>query len=458
MISLQRVTKTYKNGVTALTDVTVEVDKGEFVFIVGQSGSGKSTMIRLLIREEDATKGEIYVGGKNLAKHGESWDVPKLRRNVGTVFQDFRLLQDKTVFENVAFGLEVIGKQKHVIDQRVPEILEYVGLGRQARQLPRRALRRRAATGVDRARMREPPAGAARRRADRQPRPEHERRHHAAARQGEPHRHDRRDGDPRSGDRRRHAQAGDRARQGPASCATSRGASTADAARVLLPRDRDRAAAERHRGVRRHVDRVHRVVPLRAGAADRPAVQPRDRRVDRQRRGRRLPRRPGARRHGRSHPDQAAGAAGGRLDRVLGQGGDLRRTSTSCSRGRRPSRKASTARRRSRRRCASTWPTPSQFDQITAALGCESRRHDGADPVHGARGPRRLRLPGPARATDDDHARAVDRGASSSPRSCWPRRSPSSRTRCASACSPAARRSASCAWWGRRTGASACRS
>ena len=109
MISLQRVTKTYKNGVTALTDVTVEVDKGEFVFIVGQSGSGKSTMIRLLIREEDATKGQIFVGGKNLARMANR-DVPKLRRNVGTVFQDFRLLQDKTVFENVSFGLEVIGK------------------------------------------------------------------------------------------------------------------------------------------------------------------------------------------------------------------------------------------------------------------------------------------------------------------------------------------------------------
>ncbi|CAN5669816.1 cell division ATP-binding protein FtsE [soil metagenome] len=135
MISLQRVTKTYKNGVTALTDVNVEVEKGEFIFIVGQSGSGKSTMIRLLIREEDATKGEIFVGGKNLARMA-SRDVPKLRRNVGTVFQDFRLLQDKTVFENIGFALEVIGKQKHVIDQRVPEILEYVGLGDKINNYP----------------------------------------------------------------------------------------------------------------------------------------------------------------------------------------------------------------------------------------------------------------------------------------------------------------------------------
>jgi cell division transport system ATP-binding protein len=135
MISLQRVTKTYKNGVTALTDVTVEVEKGEFVFIVGQSGSGKSTMIRLLLKEEEATEGDIYVGGKNLRKMS-SWDVPKLRRNVGTVFQDYKLLTDKTVFDNVAFGLEVIGKQKHVIDQRVPEILEYVGLGEKLNNYP----------------------------------------------------------------------------------------------------------------------------------------------------------------------------------------------------------------------------------------------------------------------------------------------------------------------------------
>ena len=135
MISLQRVTKTYKNGVTALTDVSVEVEKGEFVFIVGQSGSGKSTMIRLLLKEEETTEGDIYVGGKNLNKMS-SWDVPKLRRNVGTVFQDYKLLTDKTVFDNVAFGLEVIGKQKHIIDQRVPEILEYVGLGDKLNNYP----------------------------------------------------------------------------------------------------------------------------------------------------------------------------------------------------------------------------------------------------------------------------------------------------------------------------------
>ena len=118
MISLQRVTKTYRNGVTALEDVNVDVEKGEFVFIVGQSGSGKSTLIRLLLKEEEASKGEVFVAGKNLAKVS-SWNVPKLRRNIGTVFQDYKLLTDKTVFENVAFALEVIGKPKQQIELTV---------------------------------------------------------------------------------------------------------------------------------------------------------------------------------------------------------------------------------------------------------------------------------------------------------------------------------------------------
>jgi cell division transport system ATP-binding protein len=135
MITLQHVSKIYKNDVTALDDVTVDVEKGEFVFIVGASGSGKSTFIRLLLKEEEATKGQIFVAGKNLAKLSP-WKIPYLRRNIGTVFQDFKLLQDKTVFENIAFALEVIGKQKNVIDQRVPEILELVGLGDKLNNYP----------------------------------------------------------------------------------------------------------------------------------------------------------------------------------------------------------------------------------------------------------------------------------------------------------------------------------
>jgi len=135
MISLQHVSKMYKGSIVALDDVSVEVEKSEFVFVVGPSGSGKSTMLRLLLKEEQPNQGAIYVAGKNLEKL-TPWKVPYLRRNIGTVFQDFKLLLDKTVFENVAFALEVIGKPKHVIDQRVPEILEYVGLGDKLNALP----------------------------------------------------------------------------------------------------------------------------------------------------------------------------------------------------------------------------------------------------------------------------------------------------------------------------------
>jgi cell division transport system ATP-binding protein len=135
MISVQHVTKQYKNDVAALDDVSVEVEKGEFVFIVGPSGSGKSTFIRLLLKEEEPSSGTIYVAGKSL-KDLSSWKVPYLRRNVGTVFQDFKLLPDRTVFQNVAFALEVIGKPKSVIDQRVPEILELVGLGDKLNSFP----------------------------------------------------------------------------------------------------------------------------------------------------------------------------------------------------------------------------------------------------------------------------------------------------------------------------------
>jgi cell division transport system ATP-binding protein len=126
MIKLDTVSKIY-GDVAALQDVSVEVTKGEFVFVVGPSGSGKSTLIKLLIREEQPSSGDIFVAGKNIGQLS-NWKVPYLRRNVGTVFQDFKLLRDKTVFEQVAFALEVIGKPKHVINARVPEILELVGL------------------------------------------------------------------------------------------------------------------------------------------------------------------------------------------------------------------------------------------------------------------------------------------------------------------------------------------
>jgi len=135
MIRCDHVTKVYKDSVAALEDVSVEVQKGEFVFVVGPSGSGKSTFIRLILKEEEPTKGSIYVAGKNIGTLS-SWKVPYLRRNIGTVFQDFKLLPDKTVFDNVAFALDVIGKPKAVIDQRVPEILELVGLGDKLNNYP----------------------------------------------------------------------------------------------------------------------------------------------------------------------------------------------------------------------------------------------------------------------------------------------------------------------------------
>src|SRR5437868_6209720 len=135
MIKCEHVTKTYKDTVIALDDCNLEIGKGEFCFLVGPTGSGKSTLLRLLLKEEEPSRGAIYVAGKNIGKLSP-WKVPFLRRNVGTVFQDFKLLPDKTVFQNVAFALEVIGKAKHVIDQRVPEILEIVGLGGKLNNYP----------------------------------------------------------------------------------------------------------------------------------------------------------------------------------------------------------------------------------------------------------------------------------------------------------------------------------
>jgi cell division transport system ATP-binding protein len=139
VIRLQNVTKTYKRGaedeVVALKDVSLEVTKGEFVFVVGPSGSGKSTFMKLLTREQLPDDGELWVAGKNLATL-RPWKVPVLRREIGYVFQDFKLLENKTVYENVAFALEVIGRSRREIDKRVPEVLELVGLEEKARALP----------------------------------------------------------------------------------------------------------------------------------------------------------------------------------------------------------------------------------------------------------------------------------------------------------------------------------
>lgn len=128
MIRFEKVTKTYAGHAhAALDQVSVDVDKGEFVFLVGSSGSGKSTFLRLVLREYRPTSGRVYVAGKEINRLA-SWKVPRLRRQIGTVFQDFRLLTNKTVAENVAFASQVIGKSRSDIDKLVPETLELVGL------------------------------------------------------------------------------------------------------------------------------------------------------------------------------------------------------------------------------------------------------------------------------------------------------------------------------------------
>jgi cell division transport system ATP-binding protein len=136
VIRFENVSKTYEGqSRAALLNVTVDIEKGEFVFLVGTSGSGKSTFLRLVLREERTSKGHIMVAGKDLNRLA-SWRIPQMRRQIGTVFQDFRLLPNKTVAENVAFALQVIGKPRSHIRKTVPEVLELVGLDGKEDRLP----------------------------------------------------------------------------------------------------------------------------------------------------------------------------------------------------------------------------------------------------------------------------------------------------------------------------------
>ncbi len=135
MIRLENVSKNYRGDVVALHSASANIEKGEFVFLVGPSGSGKSTMIRLLNKAEVPSEGRIFVAGKDIGELS-SWKVPFLRRNIGCVFQDFKLLPTRTVYENVAFALEVIGRPRHVIKAQVPAILELVGLAKKMGNLP----------------------------------------------------------------------------------------------------------------------------------------------------------------------------------------------------------------------------------------------------------------------------------------------------------------------------------
>ena len=127
MIKLEHVSKSYSAGIPALNDVNLEIEDGEFVFIVGDSGSGKSTLIKLLLKELEPTEGVITVDGKVLSKIRRK-QVPKYRRNVGVVFQDFRLLKDRNVYDNVAFAQKVVGEPNSHIRKKVPLMLSMVGL------------------------------------------------------------------------------------------------------------------------------------------------------------------------------------------------------------------------------------------------------------------------------------------------------------------------------------------
>ena len=136
MITFDNVSMVYKRGARpALDDISVQIDKGEFVFLVGQSGSGKSTFLNLVLRSLRPTSGHLFVAGKDVTTLS-SWRVPQLRRQIGTVFPDFALLDNKTVFDNVALALQVIGKPRHTVKTEVPEVLEMVGLEGKGKRYP----------------------------------------------------------------------------------------------------------------------------------------------------------------------------------------------------------------------------------------------------------------------------------------------------------------------------------
>ena len=135
MIDFKHVTKVYEPKITALKDVNVHIDKGEFVFVLGHSGAGKSTFLKLMLREEKATKGEVIVNGYNLSKIREK-DIPYMRRTLGVVFQDFRLIPNLTAYENIAFAMRVTNIAEKEIKRRVPYILNLVGLAGKRDKLP----------------------------------------------------------------------------------------------------------------------------------------------------------------------------------------------------------------------------------------------------------------------------------------------------------------------------------
>ncbi|MBQ9699717.1 MAG: cell division ATP-binding protein FtsE [Lachnospiraceae bacterium] len=136
MIDLQDVSKTYAAGTPAINDINLHIDKGEFVFIVGDSGAGKSTLIKLLLKELEPTSGKIVINGKNLGRMRRK-KIPFLRRDIGVVFQDFRLLKDRSVYENIAFAQRVVETPEKIIRRKVPAVLSMVGLAEKYRSYPR---------------------------------------------------------------------------------------------------------------------------------------------------------------------------------------------------------------------------------------------------------------------------------------------------------------------------------
>lgn len=136
MIDLQNVSKTYAAGTPAVNDISLHIDKGEFVFIVGDSGAGKSTLIKLLLKELEPTEGKIVINGKNLGRMKRR-KIPMLRRDIGVVFQDFRLLKDRSVYDNIAFAQRVVETPAKVIRRRVPSMLSMVGLAEKYKAFPK---------------------------------------------------------------------------------------------------------------------------------------------------------------------------------------------------------------------------------------------------------------------------------------------------------------------------------
>lgn len=135
MIEFIDVTKEYDNGTLALDGINLKIENGEFVFLVGSSGAGKTTVTKLLMREENVTSGQIYLYGEDITKISQK-EIPYLRRKMGVVFQDFRLLEDRTVYENVEFAMRIVGATRREIRRRVPVVLNMVGLNYKAKMLP----------------------------------------------------------------------------------------------------------------------------------------------------------------------------------------------------------------------------------------------------------------------------------------------------------------------------------